>query len=43
MAERSKWEDFTCKQILVLLAGKGVRKVANFPIATKIKFEIGHF
>ncbi len=28
-----QWEDFTCKQILVLLAWKGVRKVANFPIA----------
>jgi len=29
-----EWEDFTYKQILVLLALKGVRKVANFPFAT---------
>jgi len=31
---KAGWEDFTCKQILMLLAWKGVRKVANFPIAT---------
>jgi hypothetical protein len=28
----NQWEDFTCKQILVLLAWKGVRKEANFPM-----------
>ncbi len=31
---RNKWEDFTGNHILVQLAWKGVRKVANFPIAT---------